>query len=132
MLHLCDHSPMRAFEVHLNGKKLCLAGIGDDGALTTSVNSVGNNRRSDLFLQVGGLINPSQEHVSWVRQRPLRAGDKITVRIVEKKAVDDPTIKFRFDATKELKNEKIYVRKMAKKLGGQFRFVQKTRRRNDS
>ena len=75
---------MRAFEVHLNGKKLCLAGIGD---------------------------------VSWVRQRRLHVGDKITVRIVEKKAVDEPSIKYCFDPAKELKNQKIYARKMAKKLG---------------
>jgi hypothetical protein len=26
---------MRAFEVYLNGKKLCVAGIGEDGVLTT-------------------------------------------------------------------------------------------------
>jgi hypothetical protein len=108
---------MRAFEVHLNGKKLCLAGIGDDGVLDVSANWVASKRGSDLFLHVGGLISPTKEHVSWVRQRRLDLGDKITVRVVEKKAVDEPTIKYRFDPTKELKNQKIYVRKMAKKLG---------------
>jgi hypothetical protein len=67
-------------------------------------------------LEVGGLISPTEEHVSWVRKRPLHVGDKITVRVVEKKAVDEPTIKYHFDPTKDLKNRKIYVRKMAKKL----------------
>lgn len=74
---------MRAFEVHLNGKKLCLAGIGDDGVLDASANWVGSKRGSDLFLQVGGLISSTKEHVSWVRQRRLHVGDKITVRIVQ-------------------------------------------------
>lgn len=31
---------MRAFEVWLNGKKLCLAGIGDDGVLSVIANWV--------------------------------------------------------------------------------------------
>jgi hypothetical protein len=108
---------MQAFEVHLNGKKLCLAGVGDDGVLTAVVTWVGSKRGSDLFLHVGGLVSPSEEHVSWVRQRPLGVGDKIAVRVVKKKEVDEATIKYRLDPTKELKNEKIYVRKMAKKFG---------------
>lgn len=108
---------MRAFEVRLNGKKLCLAGIGDDGVLTVIANWVGSKRGSDLSLDVGGLISPTEEYISWVRHRPLHVGDKITVRVAEKKAVDEPSIKYRFDPAKELKNEKIYVRKMAKKLG---------------
>ena len=108
---------MRAFEVHLNGKKLCLAGIGDDGVLTAIANGVRGRRGSDLSLDVGGLISPTEQYVSWVRRRRLHVDDKITVRVVEKKAVDLPAIKYRFDPRKELNNQKIYVRKMAKKLG---------------
>jgi len=34
---------MRAFEVYLNSKRLCLAGIGDEGVLSTIVtHAVGN------------------------------------------------------------------------------------------
>jgi hypothetical protein len=52
--------PMRAFEVSLNGKKLCLAGIGDDGVLTAIVDWVTGRDRADLFLEVGGLVSPTR------------------------------------------------------------------------
>lgn len=60
---------MRAFEVSLNGKKLCLAGIGDNGVLTTIVNWVPLKGKGDLLLHVGGLMGPTDEHVSWETQR---------------------------------------------------------------
>jgi len=66
---------MRAFDVSLNGKKLCRAGIGDDGVLTTIVNWVTRKNTGDLFLEVGGLVSTVDEHVSWVKQNPLQVGD---------------------------------------------------------
>src|ERR1700686_3917331 len=60
--------PMRAFEVSVNGEKLCLAGIGDDGVLTTIVTWAGRQGDRDLFLQVGGLISRTKEHVHWINQ----------------------------------------------------------------
>src|SRR5438477_171203 len=68
---------MRAFEVSLNGKKLCVAGIGEDGVLSTCLNWVTRGGVGDLFLQVGGLISPTEESVTWVRQKPLKVGDCI-------------------------------------------------------
>jgi hypothetical protein len=54
---------MRAFDVHLNGRKVCRAGVGHDGVLTAIVTwtrSTATNRprarREDLDLHVGGLI----------------------------------------------------------------------------
>ena len=88
---------MRAFEVYLNGKKLCLAGIGDDGVLSAIVNWVTRRDRGDLFLEVGGLISPTEEHVAWTSQKPLRVGDKIQVKIVERSTVDKPAKKHRTD-----------------------------------
>jgi hypothetical protein len=46
---------MRAFQVGLNGKRLCLAGIGigNDGVLSCIVNWVARAGKGDLFLQVG-------------------------------------------------------------------------------
>ena len=40
---------MRAFEVYLNDQKLYLAGVGDDGVLTTIVNWVAKNGRATCF-----------------------------------------------------------------------------------
>lgn len=82
---------MRAFEVYLNGKKLCLAGIGNDGVLTTIVNWVARKGRGDLFLEVGGLVSSADEHVAWINQKPLRVGDQLRIKLVETSSVDEPT-----------------------------------------
>jgi hypothetical protein len=108
---------MRAFEVSLNGKKLCLAGIGDDGVLTTIVNWVTGEGIADLFLEVGGLVSFADEHVSWIKQKPLQVGDSIKVKIVEAKSVDNPTRRRRTHPAERLRAQKRYVREMAKKLG---------------
>jgi hypothetical protein len=51
-------------------EKLCLAGIGDDGVLSVIANWIagGRYKAADLFLEVGGLVSPSQEHVAWIKQ----------------------------------------------------------------
>jgi hypothetical protein len=108
---------MRAFEVSLNGKKLCLAGVGNHGVLTAIVNWVTDESRGDLFLQVGGLVSPSDEHVSWENQRPLRTGDTIEVKIIDAESVDAPKKHKRASRTQRFEQQKRYVREMAKQLG---------------
>jgi hypothetical protein len=90
---------MRAFEVWLNGEKLCLAGIGVDGVLTTIVNWAGRQGEGGSFLDVGGLISQTKEHVHWISQKPLTVGDRLQVTIVETDAVDSPIKKYRLDPT---------------------------------
>jgi len=114
---------MRAFKIYLNRKKLCLAGIGDDGVLSAIVNWVVGDQAVDLFVEVGGLVSPIREHVAWVKQKPLRVGDEIRVKIVETSSVDKPIKKHRIDPAKELKSKKHYVRVMQKSLAGQFKHV---------
>jgi len=108
---------MRAFDVSLNGKKLCRAGIGDDGVLSTIVNWVTSKGAGNLFLEVGGLVSTVDEHVKWVNQKSLQVGDTIQVTVVDAKSVDEPTRKQRPSETELLKARKRYVRKMAKQLG---------------
>lgn len=61
---------MKCFEVTINGEKVCTAGVGDDGVLTSIVSFVKRNTASDesaesqnngcsesLDLRVGGLAN---------------------------------------------------------------------------
>jgi hypothetical protein len=79
---------MLAFNVSLNGKKLCLAGLGKRGVLSAIVNWVAGEHGADLFLDVGGLAK--EEHVGWVRQKPLQVGDEILVRIVDVGSPDKP------------------------------------------
>jgi hypothetical protein len=107
---------MRAFEVYSNNKKICLAGIGDDGVLTAIVHWVTKKGSGDLFLTVGGLVSPVSEHVSWVKQ-DLQVGDVITVKIVEASSTDTPRKRTRSNPAEDLKYQKSYVRAMARKLG---------------
>jgi hypothetical protein len=110
---------MRAFQVGLNGKRLCLAGIGigNDGVLSCIVNWVARAGKGDLFLQVGGLVRPTEEHVGWIGQRRLRVGDRIQVQVVEKNSTDEPARKYRLDPKEQTKAKKRYVRALAKELG---------------
>jgi hypothetical protein len=106
---------MRAFNVSLNEKQLCVAGVGDRGVLSAIVSWVAGDRGEDLFLQVGGLAN--EEHRDWVRQKPLQVGDEVRVTIVETGSSDKPGRKRVIDPAETLKAKKNYVRRMAKELG---------------
>lgn len=107
---------MRAFEIYLNPKLLCLAGVGDNGVLDTTVDHVVGQGRNELYLRVGGLISPSQEHVLWRNQR-LKTGDEVRVKIIESDSIDRPKERHRRDPKQELRAQKRYVREMARKLG---------------
>lgn len=90
---------MRAFEVLVNGEKLCVAEIGDGGVLSTIVNLVVHHGDGGFSVNVGGLISETKEHVNWVSQKPLHVGDDVQVRIVEADAIDTPIDKYRLDPT---------------------------------
>jgi|SRR5579863_2170887 len=109
---------MRAFEVHLNGKKLCVAGIGDDGVLTTIVSYAARQGVADVFLQVGGLrTSPTKEHVRWVDQKPLSVGDEIQIKFIEAPSVDTPGASYEKNPLETLKAKERYVLEAAKELG---------------
>jgi hypothetical protein len=90
---------MRAFEVSVNGEKLCLAGIGEDGVVTTIVHLAARHGEGGFFLAVGGLISHTKEHVNWINQKPLNVGDNVQVKIIETDAADKPIDKYRLDPT---------------------------------
>jgi len=108
---------MRAFEIYLNDQKLCLAGIGDNGVLSAIVTCVMNPTNKSMFVDMGGLISPKGQHVSWIRQLPVAVGDKIQVNVVEEDSVDEPERRDRTNAATEIHAKENYVRKMAKQLG---------------
>ena len=108
---------MRAFQVYLNGKKLCVAGVGTDGVLSAIVSSVARSGSEDLFLDVGGLVSPTREHFSWIRQKPLGQGDTIKVRVIAASTADKPKSRKKNDPVEDLKAKKRYVREMARQFG---------------
>jgi hypothetical protein len=77
---------MRALRVLHNGKEVCVAGIGEQGVLTTDVSWVRVVRdsvaREDLCLQIGGLHTPTKESRLW-NTPDLAVGDTVTIEIVE-------------------------------------------------
>jgi hypothetical protein len=81
---------MRAFEIRLNGKKVCLAGVGK-GILAVTVNWVARPKPSHEIggFAVGGIIDATEQQVEWASQR-LRIGDELRIKVVEKGAVDTP------------------------------------------
>lgn len=107
---------MRAFEVYLNGKRLCLAGIGDNGVLSAIVDHLVGDGHSRSYFHIGGLDGETDEFVDWGRRR-LKVGDEIRVKIVEAASVDRPKKRRPRDRKEELKREKLHVRAMAKKFG---------------
>jgi hypothetical protein len=107
---------MRAFKVYLNRKRLCVAGIGDDGVLNTMVDYVAGHGRNEVYLRVGGLIVPTMDHVLW-RNQKLKTGDEVRVKIIESSSIDRPKERHRRDSKQELRAQKRYVREMARKLG---------------
>jgi hypothetical protein len=58
---------MRAFEVFLNGERLCLASLAGRCVLTVIIDHVKGevDPIDDLNLHVGGLISDTDEHVIW-------------------------------------------------------------------
>ncbi|HET8671980.1 MAG TPA: ClpX C4-type zinc finger protein [Candidatus Saccharimonadales bacterium] len=95
---------MKCFEVTINGTKVCTAGVGDDGVLTSIVSFVMRSNASDeiggsqnhksenLDLRVGGLMNRESgetELVEWLHQ-DLAVGDEIVIKIIEATVCDEP------------------------------------------
>src|SRR5260370_36344 len=108
---------MNAFEVFLNGERLCLAGIDGNCVLSTVIDHVNKaEARDELDLYVGGLVSDTGEHVNWGRTQ-LNTGDEVRVRIIESDSADEPIERRPRDPAQEFERQKQYVRQMAKQLG---------------
>ncbi|MEN9575620.1 MAG: hypothetical protein RL514_3475 [Verrucomicrobiota bacterium] len=113
---------MVALEVSLNGKRTCVAGVGETGVVSANVCWV---RRADdqagpveeLFLEVFGLRTPEQDNLRWHGQQPVTVGDEVRIKVVEAKRVSKPTSCHRENPADTLRAQKLYVRQMAKQFG---------------
>lgn len=120
---------MRAFEIYLNGEKLCVAGL-EQGDLLFSVSGGEDTRgRGGVGLGMTGLL-PTKSTVRW-HQRSLNMNDHVEVRIIEAKKAD------KFEVLQEpprdsRKYEKAYVRRMAKEFGWTIQIESKGRRKTST
>jgi len=105
---------MIAFEVTLNGQRLCTASAGETGVLTAAVTWVmraapGVTEPCDLRLEVGGLANDA--HLRWPTPHKLAVGDEVVVKILEAAHSDPPSRTERDDqAFVEAEERKYYER----------------------
>jgi hypothetical protein len=118
---------MIAFEIYVNGKRLCTAGIGEVGVLAANLLWVGSepqkgarNKTAKMdeyaSIRVGGLFSKTEEHVKWAR-RNLRRGDEVAIRIIETVHVDPPREIEKRTAATIRSRQKRQVRSLAKKFG---------------
>ena len=118
---------MIAFEVSLNTRKVCVAGVGDLGVLSTILSWVRREGRNtetgdpgkteeELTLNVSGLRSSKSEHVRWA-ENELKVGDEVCVRIVDLESVDPPHHRKANDPEEDTKRQQRYVEQMAKQFG---------------
>jgi hypothetical protein len=116
---------MRAFALCLNGQKIATAGVGDSGVLSANITWVGKRPATsptgtgaveEIGVVLGGLNNETDEHLRW-RQRTLRVGDEVCIKVLEVASVDRPRHRQKRNRTEELRQQKSYVRQMAKRFG---------------
>jgi hypothetical protein len=92
---------MIAFEVKLNGNRICIAGADDLAVLTASVTAGGdlgrktvNHCAPHIHYSVGGLTarpDPTKDvHMRWKSIAPLRLGDAIEIKVLEVPKADRP------------------------------------------
>jgi hypothetical protein len=89
---------MIAFDVRLNGRRVCIAGAEDLAVLSTIVSASGklgpktvparpDDTSGEIFYSVGGLTrrpDPKKDvHVRWKSIAPLKVGDVIQVKVLD-------------------------------------------------
>ncbi len=114
---------MIAFEVRLNGKKICTAGVGNLGVLSACMSWRGSQPYERggspvpeyLRLDVGGLT-ALREDVRWI-DRKIKSGDMVTIKVVEAPKADKPRKRKHPNPAEDLRRQRKYVRRMAKRWG---------------
>ena len=96
---------MIAYEVRINGRKICVAGAGDLSVLTAGVTAVGklgprtkpprpDDVTNDIHLRVGGLTGRADAsrdvHLDWTSFRELSVGDVVQIKVLDVAKADRP------------------------------------------
>jgi len=77
---------MKAFEVFVNGKKRCVAGVADDESLSV----IASIAPDGPFFTVSGCTGPNADHAKWVELERIDVGDEVRIRLVDVGHGDEP------------------------------------------
>ena len=111
---------MIAFEVQINGQKVCTAGLGDFGVLTAVLSWVGSRASEKspggeaLTLHVGGLTDNQKsvdEFVEWVKDL-LTVGDEVKIKIIETSKADEASQRYQREAAEHLQGAREYYEQL--------------------
>src|SRR5262245_47215933 len=117
-------APMTVFDVYVNDRKLCRAGVGRDGVLNAMVSWVkltgdaaATARRlkrpaEEARLHVGGLRE--HMHLAWT-DRDLRSGDRVAIVMGRARTSDSPAREKRSDPTRNARLERNYYLRLKQK-----------------
>jgi hypothetical protein len=123
---------MISFQISIDGRKICTAGVGDAGVTSVTASwvrrpspepasddAVSGRFEEELTLDVGGLTHDpdgASVHVSWLRQ-PLRVGQQVTIAVVDTTAVDAPRTREREDPTLAAQRKRAYYERLKREYG---------------
>lgn len=123
---------MIAFEIAIDGRKTCTAGVSPSGVTSVIASWVGRPSREptsgeaisggfeeELTLDVGGLTHDpdgASVHVSWLRQ-PLRPGQQITVAVIDTESADAPRTRQREDSAWAAQRKREYYERLKREYG---------------
>lgn len=118
---------MTVFDVFLNDRKVCRAGVGDDGVLSAIVSWARltgpaaktarrlKSPRDETRLHVGGLAENT--HRNWTN-RNLKAGDRVTIAIATAPSFDPPVQITPRDPRAEERQQRRYYEHLKEKFDG--------------
>lgn len=109
---------MIGFELKINGKLICSAGVGSLQFLTAALTWM-KRKEEELNVSVGGMAfhaNGENEEVRWVNQ-PVAAGDEIAIRILDKLVYDEPVQRLASSPAQELETRRQILEKLKQQFG---------------
>jgi hypothetical protein len=112
---------MTAFEIYLNGRKVCTAGLNGAGVVMPTITwflgeGPRRKRSEELAFHVSGLVSRTRTHLTWAH-RPLKIGDEVRIVVAKKSKVDAPKKKRRESKAHRLKRERDYIEKKIAEYG---------------
>jgi hypothetical protein len=122
---------MIAFEISIDGRRACTAGVPDGVASViatwvrrpsrdpASGEPVGDHFEEELTLEVAGLTHDQDGasiHLRWLRE-PLTLGQQVTFAVVETEAADSPLTREREDPTWAAQRKRDYYERLKHEYG---------------